>query len=389
MGYIFRVFHRSFHLGLVLLPACLALAACIDDGGDEAGDDDVGHSDGGGDGEDTSGEGFSIPEFGSELTIIGTEADGLNAPRDLEFNPANTGELWTFNMLSHGTVIYFEPGTDAQNAEVRIDTYGAHFMAFVSSGAFGDNGNFATCHESRDEWNVGPQEPDDFMGPTLWPADLSIYAMVGQDYPPGAQEGSHLDMLHQSPLCMGIAHEAANAYWAYDGFNGNLVRYDFLTDHGPGGSDHTDATIRRFTDASVTRVSNVVSHLEFDHDTGLLYLADTGTGRIMRFDPSSATMTGNLPNNWDGATEYTGWAGGDYEVLAEGFDEPSGLALHEGRLFVTEHGSGDIVALDLDGDELDRMGTDAVRIMGITVGPEGKLWYADPGANEIIRVEPD
>jgi streptogramin lyase len=26
--------------------------------------------------------------------------------------------------------------------------------------------------------------------------------------------------------------------------------------------------------------------------------------------------------------------------------------------------------------------------MGITIGPAGDLWYADAGANEVVRVDP-
>src|SRR5690606_3392927 len=226
----------------------------------------------------------------------------------------------------------------------------------------------------------------DFMGPSLWPADLDIFAVIGQDFPPGAQEGSHLDMLHQSPLCMGIAHEQANAYWVFDGMNGNLVRYDFQQDHGPGGSDHSDGVITRYSDATITRVANIVGHMEYDHATGMLYVADTGGGRVMRLDTATGTNIGTLPGDWDGA-EYTGVEGADYQQLAAGLDNPAGLALHDGRIFVGEAGSGDIVAFDMDGREIDRMSTPATLLMGLTIGPDGRIWYADAGANEIVRVD--
>jgi DNA-binding beta-propeller fold protein YncE len=246
---------------------------------------------------------------------------------------------------------------------------------------------FATCQESRNEWNVGPQAPDDFMGPALWPADLDLFAEVNQAFPPDPLEGSHLDMLHQSPLCMGIAHDVDNVYWVFDGMHSNIVRYDFQGDHGPGGGDHSDGVITRYKDATVTRVANVVGHMEIDHATGMLYIADTGGGRIMRLDTASGTNTGKLVGDWDGA-DYTGVEGADFQVVVEGLDEPAGLALHAGRILVSEHGTGDIVAFDLEGQEVDRMATPAVRIMGITIGPAGDLWYADPGANEVVRVDP-
>jgi sugar lactone lactonase YvrE len=216
---------------------------------------------------------------------------------------------------------------------------------------------------------------------------VNVFAMVGQEFPPGAQEGSHLDMLHQSPLCMGIAHDVDNVFWAFDGMHGNIVRYDFQNDHGPGGGDHSDGIITRYGDATVTRVTNVPGHMELDHATGMLFVADTGGGRIMRLDTASGTNTGTLPGDWDGA-EYTGVSGADFQVVVDGLDEPSGLALHEGRLFVSEHGTSDIVAFDLDGNELDRLHTPAMHVMGITIGPAGDLWYADPVANEIVRVDP-
>lgn len=335
----------------------------------------------------TGGGGHAVAEFGGTFTVIGTAKDGLNVVRDLAFNPEAPEQLWTFNMLSHGTVIFFDPGTAQQTSEVRIDAYGQHFMAYVSSAAFGDAGTFATCQESRDEWNDGPQAPDDFMGPTLWPSDLEIFAKVGQAFPPGAQEGSHLDMLHQSPLCMGIAHDADNIYWAFDGKHGDIVRYDFMADHGPGGGDHSDGVITRYIDATMTRTANIPGHMELDHATGMLYAVDTGAGRVMRLDTATGTNTGALPGEWDGAT-YTGVAGADFQVVVEGLDEPSGLILAGDRLFVSEHGTGDIIAFDRDGRELDRMSTPAKRIMGITLGPDGDLWYADAGANEVVRVDP-
>ena len=335
----------------------------------------------------TGGAAHVVPQFGATFTVIGTKADGLNVVRDLEFHPDVPGQLWTYNMLSHGVVIFFDPGSAEQTAEVRNDAYGQHFMAYVSSAAFGVDDRFASCQESRNEWNVGPQAPDDFMGPTLWSADLDIFAKVNQEFPPGKLEGSHLDMLHQSPLCMGIAHDTANVYWAIDGLNGHIVRYDFQTDHGPGGGDHSDGIIKRYADAALTRVANVPSHMELDHATGMLYIADTGGGRIVRLDTASGTETGPLPNNWDGAV-YTGVEGADFQVLVDGLGEPSGLALHDGHIFVSEHATGDIVAFDLAGAEVDRMSTPAARIMGITIGPEGDLWYADAERNEVVRVDP-
>src|SRR5690606_37758723 len=93
-------------LWLALL-ACTALA-CTDDAGTseteaettgDPGDGDGDPGDGDGDGD----SGYAVPEFGDTFTVIGTAADGLSAPRDLEFNPAAPEQLWTFNTTIHGT----------------------------------------------------------------------------------------------------------------------------------------------------------------------------------------------------------------------------------------------------------------------------------------------
>jgi hypothetical protein len=336
----------------------------------------------------TTGGFGDVPEFGPTLTVIATARDGLSVPRDLEFAPDHPDQLWTVNGATHGVVILFDPGTPEQVAETRIDAYGQHFMAYVSSFAFGDGNFFSSCQESRNEWNVGPQDPDDFMGPSLWDADLDIFAVVNQDFPPNPLEGSHLDMLHQSPLCMGIAHDSGNIYWTFDGSGGHIVMYDFMQDHGPGGSSHTDGVIRRYLNAEVTRVPEVPGHMVLDPQTRRLYVADTGTGRVMWLDTESGASNGELPNNWDGATEYSGWDGATYEPLVSGLDQPSGLALHDGRVFVSVHGTAEIIAYDMDGAELGRMPTAATGLMGITFGPDGKLYYADGFGNEIVRVDP-
>jgi hypothetical protein len=386
--------------GRIAWALCLPLVACgdpssnadtaTDIANEESGSESPSESETGPDEtSDTSetGEEHIIPEFGDTFTVIGSSADGLNGVRDLEFDPFAPTRLWTFNTQFHGVVIFFDPGTPAQTSELRADAYGQHFMAYVSSAAFGAQGVFASCQESRDEWNVVAQPPDDFMGPTLWSSDLAIFAMVGQDYPPGAQEGSHLDMLHQSPLCMGIAHDVDRVFWAFDGLNGNIVRYDFQNDHGPGGGDHSDGIITRYMDASVTRVPNVPGHMEIDHSTGMLYVADTGGNRVMRLDTASGTNTGPLPGEWDGA-DYTGVQGADFQVLVADIERPSGLALHEGVLFVGENATSEIVAFDLDGNEIDRLSTPAQNLMGITIGPDGHIYYVDPIANEVVRVDP-
>ena len=78
---------------------------------------------------------------------------------------------------------------------------------------------------------------------------------------------------------MGIAWEKDNVYWVFDGYHSSITRYDFNEDHGPGGTVHDDGTVSRYVEGKVKRVANVVSHMEMDRESNLLYVADTGNNR--------------------------------------------------------------------------------------------------------------
>ena len=319
-----------------------------------------------------------VTAFGTsnrEFKVVATTNDGLNIPRDLEFHPDRPNELWTVNKGSEGVVILFDPDTPKAKAEKRDDMARSHFMAQVSSLAFGAADTFATCQESRN--GVG-DSGDDFMGPTLWPGDLDIFAAVNQN-PWGDKLGSHLDMNHQSPNCMGIAHDSGNAYWVFDGHNGHVVYYDFQQDHGPGNDDHSDGIVRRYTEATVSRVAGIPSHMVLDKDSGLLYIADTGNSRIMVLDTNSGSFERRLPLVNEPLAEFSEYTNAKVREFAENspLRRPSGIALSGNTLFVTDNSTNEIIAYDLDGNELDRISSPAEELAGITVGPSGNIWLAD------------
>lgn len=357
----------------------------------------------------------AVPEFGAghpRFTLVGSAADGLQVPRDLAFHPERPGELWTVNRANDGTVIYFAAGTPEQRVEARADRLGNHFMEEVSSIAFGAANTFATCQESRNTYNNARLPGNDFMGPTLWTADLAIYARVNQLFhladwqllpllagrtcgtdmgasPAQPRLGSHIDMNHESPLCMGIAHDRANVYWVMDGLHGNVVAYDFAQDHGPGYDDHSDAVLRRYPEATFTRVADVPSHAVLDAASGWLYYADTGGGAVLRLDTRSGAKARDLPVTAEPVAEYAEWRGARGERFASGLRRPSGIALHAGRLFVGDHATGEIIAYDAASRrELGRLATGARGLMGLEVAPDGRLWFVDGAANQLVRVDP-
>jgi hypothetical protein len=332
----------------------------------------------------------TVPQFGvgtPGFTIIGDARSGLDVPRDLEFNPARPNELWVVNRAYDGTVTYYNPGTPEMSMLRVRDLVAYHFMEEVSAIAFGKDGLFGTAQETINTYDN--QAPGNFfMGPALWDSDTSIYSK--STGPGWGDLGAHIDMLHESPNGMGIAHDHDNAYWYFDGYYNNIVYYDFQQDHGPGHDDHSDGIVRRFTNALVTRMPGVPGHMILDKASGWLYISDPGAQRITRLNTKAATRTGFADENTqlEELQEYSTYTA-PYEIfIAEGLNRPSGIALHDGRLFVSDYATGEIVAYDLTGRELNRIDTPAEAIMGITVGPDGNLWYVDAEKNQVVRIDP-
>ena len=335
---------------------------------------------------------LAVPEFGTDETRViagfAGPSDGLSRPRDLEFNPESPNDLWIASQDNDGIVILFDAGTADQRSELLLDAFRNHFMEEVSSMAFGVRSTFGTCQESRNTYD-GQGAPNDFMGPALWPSNLDIFAAVFQN-PRGFDLGSHLDMLHESPLCMGIAHYQDNAFFVFDGMNSDLVYYDFQEDHGPGQDDHSDGIIHRYSDVALTRVAGVPGHMEYDDSSNTLYIADTGAARILAVTPGTATRARELQVSQEQVEDYAEYTGLEQRVFASAnLVEPSGLAIHNGRLFVSDHATAEIIAYDLEtGEELGRVDTGSDELMGITFGPDGMLWFVDAAYNEVLRLQP-
>lgn len=313
-------------------------------------------------------------------TILDAE-DDLTDPRDLGFD--EQGRLWVANREDDATFIVDDPGTDAQEVERRVDGYAEHFMEEVAAVSFDQRGQWGSCGETRNTYN-GQSRPNDFMGPVLWTTNLDIFAV---EDPIGL--GSHLDMLHESPNCVGIAWETDNVYWVFDGKNDNIVRYDFQGDHGPGMDDHSDGIMQRLVEPEVTFEKDAPGHMMIDPATGILYVADTGAGRVLWIDTASGQKGESLPVVEPG-TKHVEWEGAEWGVLVEGLDMPGGLALTEDRVFVTEWSTGVIYEYDLDGTEIRSLdaGVGADALYGIEIGPDGKMWVTETATPAVLRIDP-
>ncbi|MEM9069857.1 MAG: hypothetical protein AAGE52_15195 [Myxococcota bacterium] len=281
--------------------------------------------------------------------------------------------------LQGSTVAIRDPSSDvpatADNgrANLVVDFNAWHFMRRPSGIAFGarelvldhthpgaeDTGltepvvftnTFATCHE---HWTANATDMPPFIGPTLWTADSAIYNGDNGDF--DWSNGSHLDMVHATRYCMGIAYESGNTYWAFDGNGGFLDRYDFGSPHHPGHHNHDDADIERYflpLGDRLLRVPNVPSNMLIHGDE--LWVADTGNGRVLRFDLSGGATIAGSTRSFEGY-EIEVFDGMTFaEVLTT--EEPSGLTrLADGTMLVADHTSGELIVFERDGTEIRRI----------------------------------
>lgn len=326
-------------------------------------------------------------------TTIGNSTQQVNLPKDLDFKP-NTNELWVGNYgtTSGGSVvIFYNAGETNQTFQYRKDSHSSHFMRFTSAIAMGDNGEWANTSEIQNT----SSPTSTFMGPSLWTSDTNIFAKVFQNaWVNGLPLGSHLDMLHQSPFAMGIAHDSAKQYWVFDGHNGNLCKYDYVIDHSPGYDNHSAGKIWRYTDITLTRTPGIPGHMVLDKNTGWLYIVDTGTNRLIRVNTNTGTVVGPLTVPSTANEPLAGyWAvnGAVVEVVATYTSQHCGVDHFNDRLVVTDYSNGNIHIYNTSTPSPTLLGTITTGqpgIMGVKIGPDGKIWYVNNTLNRVVRIDP-
>ena len=272
--------------------------------------------------------------------------------------------------------------------EVLADPNAWHFMRLPTSLVFGEGDFFATCGEAR-TCNFD-DERSDFCGPTLWTAEESVFAK----HFPGLN-GAHMDMLHESPWCMGMVHEEHNVYWAFNGRDGSIDRYDFAADHGPGESEHSDGMVMRYLNGELSRTPGVPSQMVIDHESRRLYVADSGNGRILRLDMDSGRPGANLSTtNFDELqvrhhVDESRWE--IFPVEEGALTKPSGVLLVDDVLYVADHRYAEISAFDLDGNLLRRLPTDFPpdSLGTLTLGPDDQIYITLPREGQVFRLHYD
>jgi hypothetical protein len=309
-------------------------------------------------------------------------------PVDLGFHPERTDELWVIgygdDTLQVGMGVGAEPGTWKKYH----DPAATHFMHKPPAIAWGSEGLWGTCGDNDNSQNDPNNEPNYFMGPAIFTSDLAIFTTQNKT----TQLGSHYDMLHNTTYCRGIAHQEANVFWVFNGELGSLDKYNFGMPHPPGEEDHSDGEIYRYALGQVKGAEGVPSHVAFDPEDKFLYVADTGNKRIVRLDTTAGTLGGRLPRKNE-VLAKSGVMNGTQveEVVAPGtLEQPSGLEIKGGLLYVTEAATSTFHVFDKSGKELRSLATDlpAGSLAGFTFGSGGKIYFTDKTGGRVLRIDP-
>ncbi len=250
---------------------------------------------------------------------------------------------------------------------------------------------FANC---SDHLTGNPTDGSPFNGPSLWTADPSIY--TGDNGTESWSNGSHLDMVHGTSYCTGIAWERDNVFWAINGAADSFDRYDFAEPHLAGHWYHDDATIKRYQwdGNGPVRVADVPSNVIVE--AGVLYVADSGNGRVISMALDAEGTPAGTFFSYEGL-ESDRIANAPLETVIDqaalaaewgGSAVPSGLAvLDPETLVVANNASGHVSLVGLDGTIIRTIDTGVgAGIGGLTVF-NGVIYFTHMTDRRIYRLD--
>ena len=118
--------------------------------------------------------------------------------------------------------------------------------------------------------------------------------------------------------------------------------------------------------------------------------SDYGNNRVFRIQLNSGTLGSNI-TGYETVAEHAIITGYTQEnVVTTGLVEPAGIDIVDDRMIVSDYSTGDVIIYDITSmpaSELGRVATGASGIMGIKIGPNGKIWYVDYDANTVNRID--
>ena len=107
-------------------------------------------------------------------------------------------------------------------------------------------------------------------------------------------------------------------------------------------------------------------------------------------NPNPATAGANISPNYDSILQRV-FNGAYLSTLvakgSTGLDTPSGLALYQDRIYVTDYATGRIFAFDQEGNVVDYLDTGrSTALMGMTIGTDGAIYVVDNSTKEVLRI---
>jgi hypothetical protein len=134
--------------------------------------------------------------------------------------------------------------------------------------------------------------------------------------------------------------------------------------------------------------------LVIDKNKQWLYIVDNGNDRIMRINIQTGSLGGNPTfGPHEPVHEYKMVTGYTYETVVDsGLNSACGIDILDDRLVVTDHATNQVIFYDISSIpavELHRTTIpNANGIMGVKIGPDGKIYVVDNGNNRVVKLEP-
>ena len=179
------------------------------------------------------------------------------------------------------------------------------------------------------------------------------------------------------------------AFWVFEGLTNSIALIDFKEDHGPGFDDHSDGVMFRYAKGNVLRLPGVPSHMVYD-DEKVYYTFDTGNRRIGVLDVSVGGAAGTRLNVKEPGTVLVELSDGAEVVSLPGTDgllnAPSGIAIHNDLIYVTDAATGYIVAFNRSGEIVDWLDTGAPGLFGLTLNEKGEIFVIHGPENLVVKI---
>jgi sugar lactone lactonase YvrE len=253
----------------------------------------------------------------------------------------------------------------------------------------------------------------------LWVADTGNHRVLRFDSAAGKPNGAAADGVLGQPdftsntfattqsgmgLPIGVAVDSTGRLWIADLDNSRVLRFDDAAGKPNGAAANGVLGQPDFTsNAQATTQSG----LHFPNgvavdNVGRLWVADSGSSRVLRFDGAAGKPNGAAA---DGVLGQAGFTSNLFAATASGMKFPSGVAVDStGRLWVADSSHNRVLRFDGAAGKVNGAAADGVLGQpdftsnaaattasgmsfptGVAVDSAGRLWVADQNNNRVLR----